>query len=148
MLSWLRRVVIVERARADRPICWRRSSVSVSVESRFSRRAASANGSGGRGADAVVAAGGDGTISTVAAGLVDTQVPLGVIPLGTFNHFARDIGVTPTLEQAVQIIAAGHVRRIDVGEVNSHVFINNAFDRRVPGDGARPLAGADEIRPF
>ncbi len=78
------------------------------------------------GADAVVAAGGDGTISSVAAGLVDSPVPLGVIALGTFNHFARDIGAPLALGPAIEAIATGSVRQVDVGEVNARTFINNA----------------------
>lgn len=77
--------------------------------------------------DAVVAAGGDGTVSAVAAGVADagTDVALGVVPLGTLNHFAKDLGV-PTVEEALDVIAAGHTERIDVGEVNGRVFVNNS----------------------
>ena len=76
-------------------------------------------------ADAVIAAGGDGTVSAVAAGLVGTDVALGVIPLGTLNHFAKDIGVHNT-DEAIAAIVAGVTKRIDVGEVNGRVFINNS----------------------
>ena len=58
--------------------------------------------------------------------LVDTPAALGVVPLGTFNHFARDLGIPLALEQAVKVVAAGHGRRIDVGQVGTHTFINNA----------------------
>lgn len=75
--------------------------------------------------DAVVAAGGDGTVSAVAAGLAGTGVALGVIPLGTLNHFAKDLGIRD-LASAVKAIAAGKTRRVDVGEVNGKVFINNS----------------------
>lgn len=75
--------------------------------------------------DAVVAAGGDGTVSAVAAGLVGTDIPLGVIPLGTLNHFAKDLGIK-NMKMAIDAIAAGATRRIDVGEVNGRVFINNS----------------------
>jgi diacylglycerol kinase family enzyme len=75
--------------------------------------------------DAVVAAGGDGTINAVAAGLAGTDVVLGVVPLGTLNHFAKDLGVA-TVEAALDTIAAGHVEQIDVGEVNGRVFVNNS----------------------
>lgn len=73
----------------------------------------------------VVAAGGDGTISSVAAGLVGTRAVLGVLPLGTFNHFAKDLGIPLDLEQAVATIAAGQVGTVDVGCVNDRVFLNN-----------------------
>jgi diacylglycerol kinase family enzyme len=75
--------------------------------------------------DAVVAAGGDGTVSAVAAGLVGTDVALGVIPLGTLNHFAKDLGIKD-VQSAVDAIAKGTPKRIDVGEVNGRVFINNS----------------------
>ncbi|HEY5948027.1 MAG TPA: diacylglycerol kinase family protein, partial [Kofleriaceae bacterium] len=73
--------------------------------------------------DAVVAAGGDGTVSAVAAGLVGTGVALGVIPLGTLNHFSKDLGIKD-VESAIAAIATGRTRRVDVGEVNGRVFIN------------------------
>jgi len=76
--------------------------------------------------DVVVAGGGDGTVSTVAGVLAGTSKPLGVLPLGTLNHFARDLGLPLVLEEAVQIIAGGVARCVDVAEVNNHVFINNS----------------------
>jgi diacylglycerol kinase family enzyme len=79
------------------------------------------------GADAVVAGGGDGTISTVADVLAGSDTPLGVLPLGTLNHFARHLGIPVDLEAAARTIGAGHVRVLDVGEVNGHVFVNNSL---------------------
>lgn len=78
------------------------------------------------GVDAVVAAGGDGTVSTVAGALIDGDVPVAVLPLGTLNHFARDIGMPLDLAGAARAIAAGRVGRVDVGEVNGRTFINNS----------------------
>jgi YegS/Rv2252/BmrU family lipid kinase len=78
------------------------------------------------GADAVVAGGGDGTVSTVAGALVGTETPLGVLPLGTLNHFARDLGIPHDLAAAVKTIAARRTIKVDAGEVNSRVFINNS----------------------
>jgi diacylglycerol kinase family enzyme len=75
--------------------------------------------------DAVIAAGGDGTVSAVAAGLVGTDVALGVIPLGTLNHFAKDLGLKD-VNTALDAIAKGVTKRVDVGEVNGRVFINNS----------------------
>lgn len=75
---------------------------------------------------AVVAAGGDGTINAVASALVGTGIPLGVLPLGTLNHFAKDLGVPLDVSEAAQIIAAGHVADVDVGSVNGHIFLNNS----------------------
>jgi diacylglycerol kinase family enzyme len=77
-------------------------------------------------ADAVVAGGGDGTVSTLAAALVNTQIPLGILPLGRLNHFARDLGIPPTLEQALDLIARGHTALVDTGEVNGRIFVNNS----------------------
>jgi len=74
----------------------------------------------------VVAGGGDGTVSAVAAALLGQDTPLGVLPLGTLNHFARDLGIPLGLEEAIQVILAGHTTAIDVGEVNGHTFLNNA----------------------
>ena len=74
----------------------------------------------------IVAGGGDGTVSTVAAALVDTDICLGVLPLGTLNHFAKDLGLPLDLEAAVRCIATGVTSRVDVGEVNGRVFVNNS----------------------
>jgi diacylglycerol kinase family enzyme len=76
--------------------------------------------------DLVVAAGGDGTMSAVAGALADGETPVAVLPMGTMNHFARDIGMPLDLTTAAAAIVAGHAKRIDVGEVNGRVFINNS----------------------
>jgi diacylglycerol kinase family enzyme len=78
------------------------------------------------GVDALVAAGGDGTISTAAAAVAGTEMPLGILPLGTLNHFARDAGIPLDLEAAVAAIAGGRTRQVDVAEVNGRVFVNNS----------------------
>jgi diacylglycerol kinase family enzyme len=78
------------------------------------------------GLDAVVAGGGDGTLSCAAGHLAGTGRPLGILPLGTLNHLARDAGIPAGLEEATAIIAAGHVREIDLAEVNGRVFVNNS----------------------
>jgi diacylglycerol kinase family enzyme len=78
------------------------------------------------GVDALVAAGGDGTISTAAAAVAGTDMKLGVLPLGTLNHFAKDAGIPLDLEDAVAAIAGGRTRQVDVAEVNGRVFINNS----------------------
>jgi diacylglycerol kinase family enzyme len=79
-----------------------------------------------QGAAAVVAGGGDGTVSSVASALIGTGTPLGVLPLGTLNHFARDAGIPADLAAAVAVVVAGHVVSVDAGEVNGRVFINNS----------------------
>ncbi|MEO7009675.1 MAG: diacylglycerol kinase family protein, partial [Caldimonas sp.] len=74
----------------------------------------------------IVAGGGDGTISSVGAALVDSAIALGVLPLGTLNHFARDAGVSLDLERAVDAIVNGRPTPVDVGEVNGRIFLNNS----------------------
>ena len=74
----------------------------------------------------VVAGGGDGTVSTVANALVGTTKVLGVLPVGTLNHFAKELHLPLNLKGAVQTIRQGHVVDIDVGEVNGYRFINNS----------------------
>jgi YegS/Rv2252/BmrU family lipid kinase len=74
----------------------------------------------------VVAAGGDGTVSAVAAALAGTDKVLGVLPVGTLNHFAKDLRIPLDLEAAVRTIKEGTVAAVDVGEVNSRIFINNS----------------------
>ena len=74
----------------------------------------------------VAAGGGDGTVSAVAAGLVDSAAALGVLPLGTLNHFAKDMRIPLDLEQAVRTLFTGTEARVDVGEVNGRIFLNNS----------------------
>ena len=76
--------------------------------------------------DLVAVAGGDGTLGTAAAALAGTGRPLGILPLGTLNHFARDAGIPTDLEGAVDAIANGVPRRVDIAEVNGKVFVNNS----------------------
>ena len=76
--------------------------------------------------DAIVVGGGDGTIRTVAGALVGQHIPLGIIPLGTLNHFVKDLGIPLALDDAIETIAAGVRRDVDVGEVNGEIFINNS----------------------
>jgi diacylglycerol kinase family enzyme len=78
------------------------------------------------GCELLVAGGGDGTINTVASLLVGGEIPLGVIPLGTLNHFAKDLGVPLELEEAARVVLDGVVCRVDVGEVNGRLFLNNS----------------------
>jgi diacylglycerol kinase (ATP) len=86
-----------------------------------------------RGYDTVIAAGGDGTIYEVVNGLADAEVRpnLGIIPVGTTNDFARAIHVPRSIENAVDIIAAGHTMPIDIGKMNEKYFINIAGGGRL-----------------
>jgi diacylglycerol kinase family enzyme len=78
------------------------------------------------GCETLVAGGGDGTINTAAQVVVGTSVQLGVLPLGTLNHFAKDLGIPLELDAAAQVILDGVVCKVDAGEVNGHVFLNNS----------------------
>jgi diacylglycerol kinase family enzyme len=79
-----------------------------------------------RGAHIVAAGGGDGTINAVATALVGTDVALGVLPLGTLNHFAKDLNIPLKLEDAVRALLTGDSVAIDVGEINGKIFLNNS----------------------
>jgi diacylglycerol kinase family enzyme len=74
----------------------------------------------------IIAGGGDGTLSAVATVLVGTGIALGVLPLGTLNHFAKDLHIPLDIEGAVNNIFTGNVASIDVGEVNGRIFLNNS----------------------
>lgn len=77
------------------------------------------------GFDIVVAAGGDGTQSAVAGALAGTDVTMGVLPGGTFNYFARDLGVGEEIDDALDTILDARITMIDVGRVENLVFLNN-----------------------
>jgi len=76
--------------------------------------------------EVVVAGGGDGTLRSVAGVLIGGKIPLGVLPLGTLNHFATDLKIPSDLEGAVKVIAEGTAMPLDVGEVNGEIFLNNS----------------------
>jgi YegS/Rv2252/BmrU family lipid kinase len=79
-----------------------------------------------RGDAMVIVGGGDGTISAAASALVGSKTKLGILPLGTLNHFARDLAIPTDLEEAAKLIAKGKARRVDVAEMNARIFINNS----------------------
>jgi diacylglycerol kinase family enzyme len=74
----------------------------------------------------IVAGGGDGTVNCVASAVIGTEKILGVLPLGTLNHFARDLGLPLDLEEAARTLISGRVIEVDAGEVNGHLFLNNS----------------------
>ena len=74
----------------------------------------------------IVAGGGDGTVNGVAGKLAGTETQLGVLPMGTLNHFAKDVGIPLNLDAAVRNLFTGQIAKIDVGEVNGRVFVNNS----------------------
>lgn len=72
-----------------------------------------------------VAAGGDGTINTVIQPLVNTDAILGVIPVGTYNHFAKDLGIPLPWREALDVITSGATKPIDAARINERFFVNN-----------------------
>lgn len=80
----------------------------------------------GAGCDTVVGGGGDGTLNAVASRLVRSGTLFGILPMGTLNHFARDVGIPEDFDLALAAIAARHHVAIDVGEVNGRYFLNNS----------------------
>ena len=109
--------------------------------------------------DAVVAAGGDGTINEVANGLMGTGVPMGIIPLGTVNVLALELGLNKDPELLARSIAFGSARGVHIGDVNGRGFllmVGAGFDGRVVagvssklkkilGQGAYVVAGLKEL---
>jgi diacylglycerol kinase family enzyme len=77
-------------------------------------------------AEVIVAGGGDGTIATTAAAAVDTGRHFGVLPLGTFNYFARRLGIPTDLDGALAVLTSGTPHAIGVGDVNGRIFLNNS----------------------
>jgi len=76
--------------------------------------------------DILILGGGDGTISSLVDHIVGSDIPLGLLPLGTANSFARTLGIPFDLDEAINIIAAGHRRRIDLGMIDDDYFANSA----------------------
>lgn len=79
-----------------------------------------------RGDAMLIVGGGDGTVGAAACALAGTETQLGILPLGTLNHFARDLGIPADLAEAAKLIAGGKERRVDVAEMNGRIFINNS----------------------
>lgn len=82
----------------------------------------------------VAAFGGDGTVGDVARGILGSESALGIIPMGTGNDVARNLGLPLDLGAACAALEAGRTRRVDMGTINGIPFINNAgtgFDARV-----------------
>ena len=74
----------------------------------------------------IVAAGGDGTLNAVAASLMGLDIPMGILPLGTFNYVARVLNIPLDLLEAAEVIATGMTRNIHVAQINDHIYLNNA----------------------
>jgi YegS/Rv2252/BmrU family lipid kinase len=95
--------------------------------------------------EAVIVAGGDGSLNAVAPALLKTGLPLGILPTGTANDLARTLGIPAAIEGAADVIAAGHQRQIDLGEVNGHYFFNVA-SIGLSADLAQSLDGTTKRR--
>jgi len=97
--------------------------------------------------DVVVAVGGDGTVNEVFNGLVGTQAVLGIIPAGTGNGFARELGLPLEPAEACRVLMEGDVKSMDVGMVNGRYFLGTAgigFDAmisKLAGEKLGPLRG-------
>jgi diacylglycerol kinase family enzyme len=78
-----------------------------------------------RGVKLFIAAGGDGTIHHVLQGVVNTDARLAVLPIGTYNHFARDAGIPLDWREALQVACFGAERQVDTARINDRFFINN-----------------------
>lgn len=78
------------------------------------------------GSKLIIVGGGDGSVSSAAQAVAGTDATLGILPLGTLNHLARDLGIPFDLAKSVDVIAGGQARAIDVAEVNGRIFVNNA----------------------
>ena len=74
----------------------------------------------------VVAAGGDGTLNAVASKLMGTDIPMGILPLGTFNYVARVLNIPLDLLDATKAISEGQPRSVHVAQLNQHIYLNNA----------------------
>jgi diacylglycerol kinase family enzyme len=73
--------------------------------------------------DLILAGGGDGTVNTIASQLVGGDVAFGVLPLGTFNHLAKELTIPLELDQAIDALSAGKTIDFDVGRVNEQIFL-------------------------
>ncbi|WP_343578963.1 diacylglycerol kinase family protein [Acinetobacter sp.] len=74
----------------------------------------------------VVAAGGDGTLNAVAKKLMHTDIPMGIIPLGTFNYVARVLNIPLDVFQAAEVIASGAIQKVHIATINDQIYLNNA----------------------
>lgn len=78
------------------------------------------------GYDMVVVGGGDGTVSEVAKGLLHAPIPLGIVPIGTYNNFARSLNLPTDVAEACFVLARGQVKNIDVGQANNEDYFFEA----------------------
>jgi diacylglycerol kinase family enzyme len=81
----------------------------------------------GQGFDAILVGGGDGSVNAAARMLLGSKTALGIVPLGTLNRLARELGMSVELDQAAAQLARAEPARIDVAEVNGELFLCNSF---------------------
>lgn len=125
-------VLIVHGGRATRGdflhlVSWVREKghlVEVKLTAEPGEATAYASEAAARGVDVVAAAGGDGTVNEVVNGLDGFDVPLGIIPLGTANDFARQVGIPPDPDHAMDVILQRKPRRFDTASLNGRRFLN------------------------
>ena len=99
----------------------------------------------------VVVAGGDGTVGFVIRALADSDHPLGILSLGTFNNFAHALGLPTDLDEAIQVTRTGRARAITLGRVQGHVFVEacaiGLFGETIAmGDSAKDLSFGEFAR--
>ncbi len=124
--------LVVHGARADRPdvrhlVNWVRDKghlVECLTTFEAGQAAAHASDAARRGVDVVAAAGGDGTVNEVVNGLDGYDVPLGIIPVGTANDFARQVGIPADADHAMDVILQRKPRRFDTAALNGRRFLN------------------------
>src|SRR5258708_3575417 len=94
------------------------------------------------GTERIIVVGGDGTIHSVAHGLIGSECVLGIIPAGTMNNLAYCLGISEELKEACAVLTEGEARRIDVGLINGHTFLE------VAGIGleAELFSAAEEVK--
>lgn len=78
------------------------------------------------GAEAVISAGGDGTAMAIANAMLGRDIPMGVLPMGTFNYFTRGLGLSEVPEEAAAQLRDGKAHDIHIGQLNGQAFLNNA----------------------
>ncbi|MDN3713296.1 acylglycerol kinase family protein [Paracoccus cavernae] len=100
------------------------------------------------GADIVAVLGGDGTQTAVAGVLAGTDVAMAVLPTGTFNYFAREIGVGESWGEALEALLDGELAKVSVGEVNGRVFSTTPVSAPIPrsSKSARAITNAGAAR--